>query len=101
MSTIRKSLITLMVALLAVGSGTALADRDSSHGGGSRDALSFDLLPGSQDFKGKGYGQYIDLAGGGGVETVFNANVRLALLSPTGVALNTSLGITLDNAPYA
>ena len=107
MSNIGKLLTALILAFFAVGSGTVLADRDDDHDGnsehdrgGGREALSLDLRPVSKDFAGRGYGQYMEI-GSDGVETAFNANVRLALVSPAGKVLNEAIGITEDNAETA
>jgi len=106
----RSKKLLWLLAVLAVGSGSALAARDDDRGGGpsdqdrgggrSRDALSSDFIP-IPPTKGKGDGQYFELRGGK-IDTVLNADVRIALekLDEDGntiAILNTHLGITRDN----
>ena len=109
MRTSKNLLWLLLLTAFAIGSGSALADRDDDHGsdsggggggGNSRDALTSDFIP-IPPTKGKGDGQYFEL-GGGTIDTVLNADVRIALekVDEDGVTLkvlNTHLGITVDN----
>lgn len=109
MRTSKNLLWLLLLTAFAIGSGSALADRDDDHGsdsggggggGNSRDALTSDFIP-IPPTKGKGDGQYFEL-GGGPIDTVLNADVRIALEKvdedgDTLKVLNTHLGINVDN----
>jgi hypothetical protein len=81
--------------------GGGRSDDDRRGGGGnSRDALTSDFSP-IPPTAGRGDGQYFELRGGS-IDTVLNADVRLALekLDADGntlKVLNTHLGITVDN----
>ena len=107
-----KRLLWLLLAALFLMSGGVLASRDDDRGGGrpdddrrggggnSRDALTSDFSP-IPPTAGRGDGQYFELRGGS-IDTVLNADVRLALekLDADGntlKVLNTHLGITVDN----
>lgn len=106
-----KRLLWLLLAALFLMSGGVLASRDDDRGGGrpdddsrgggnSRDALTSDFIP-IPPTKGKGDGQYFELRGGS-IDTVLNADVRIALEKVdedgnTLKVLNTHLGITVDN----
>ena len=104
MKTMRSLLWLSVFALFTGGSSTLIAAQSDQaggqNGGQSRDALSTDFIA-IPPTKGKGDGQYFPLAGGS-IETVLNADVRLALekLDEDGdviAILNTHLGITVDN----
>jgi hypothetical protein len=101
-----------LLAALFLMAGGVLASPDDDRGGGrsdddrrggggnSRDALTSDFIP-IPPTKGKGDGQYFELRGGS-IDTVLNADVRIALekLNDDGdtvAVLNTHLGITVDN----
>lgn len=102
---------TLLVAALAFGMTSLAASPDNDRGGGrpdddrhgggrSRDALTSDFIP-IPPTKGKGDGQYFELRGGK-IDTVLNADVRIALEKldedgDTVAVLNTHLGINVDN----
>jgi hypothetical protein len=107
-----KRLLRLLLSALFLIAGGVLASPDDDHGGrsdddedrggggNSRDALTSDFIP-IPPMKGKGDGQYFELRGGT-IDTVLNADVRLALekLDADGntlKVLNTHLGITVDN----
>jgi hypothetical protein len=118
-----KKLVWLLLTAFAVGSGGLLAspddrggrpddaggrpdnpggrpDNPGGGGGRSRDALSSDFIP-IPPTKGKGDGQYFELRGGK-IDTVLNADVRIALEKldedgETVAVLNTHLGIDVDN----
>ncbi|WP_295880659.1 hypothetical protein [uncultured Thiohalocapsa sp.] len=111
MKTSTNLLLSLLAAVIFAAGGV-LASPDDDHGGGgsddddhgggrgSREALSTDFIP-IPPTKGKGDGQYFDLRGGS-IDTVLNANVRIALekLDADGntvAVLNTHLGINVDN----
>jgi hypothetical protein len=110
MKRVNNLLRLFLLALFAVGSSNLLADSDDDHGGGqggghgggggnSRDALTSDFAP-IPPTAGRGDGQYFELSGK--IDTVLNADVRLALekLNEDGDTLkilNTHLGITVDN----
>lgn len=98
--------LSLLVAAFAIGSTNLMADSDDDHGGGNggssndRDALTSDFIP-IPPTKGKGDGQYFEMKGGS-IDTVLNADVRIALEKvdedgDTLKVLNTHLGITVDN----
>ena len=111
MRTSKNLLWLLLLTAFAIGSGSAFASRDDDDhgsggggggggGGGSREALTSDFIP-IPPTKGKGDGQYFEL-GGGPIDTVLNADVRIALEKvdedgDTLKVLNTHLGITIDN----
>lgn len=110
MKSLQQSLLFFLFVMFAIGSNSLLAGSDDDHGGGnndqggnggaSRDALTSDFIP-IPPTKGKGDGQYFEMKGGD-IETVLNADVRIALekLDEDGntlVVLNTHLGITVDN----
>jgi hypothetical protein len=107
-----KRLLRLLLSALFLIAGGVLASPDDDHGGrsdddedrggggNSRDALTSDFIP-IPPMKGKGDGQYFELRGGS-IDTVLNADVRIALekLNEDGdtvAVLNTHLGITVDN----
>ncbi|MDJ0806636.1 MAG: hypothetical protein QNJ78_07345 [Gammaproteobacteria bacterium] len=109
---LQQTLLYLLFAMFTIGSSSLLADSDDDHGGGNedqggggggsrdRDALTADFVA-IPPTKGKGDGQYFEL-GGGSIDQVLNADVRLALekLDADGntlKVLNTHLGITVDN----
>lgn len=107
MRRLRNLLLLSLLAAFVIGSGSVLADRDDEHGndsdgggGNSRDALTSDFIP-IPPTKGKGDGQYFEL-GGGTIDTVLNADVRIALAKVDEEGdilkvLNEHLGITEDN----
>jgi len=108
-----KRLPWLLLSALFLAAGAALASPDNDRGGGrsdddedrggggnSRDALTSDFSP-IPPTAGRGDGQYFEMRGGT-IDTVLNADVRLALekLDADGntlKVLNTHLGITVDN----
>ena len=111
-----KRLLWLLLAALFLMAGGVVASPDDDRGGGrsdddrrggggnSRDALTSDFSP-IPPTAGRGDGQYFELRGGS-IDTVLNADVRLALekLDADGntlKVLNTHLGITVDNYQYA